>query len=86
MLGRYRIRTTDRPRDLREELTLSRLDSHSGQLEDLDVEGILAFAERILPRASDLCGQASRDQRQQFNNCSFRTELRSTEMALLEPA
>ena len=39
---------------LREELTLAQIDRHSGQLEELDVEGILAFAERILPRASDL--------------------------------
>jgi hypothetical protein len=35
---------------LREELTLARIDRHSGQLEELDVEGILAFAERVLPR------------------------------------
>ena len=27
---------------------------HSGQLEELDVESILAFAERVLPRAADL--------------------------------
>ena len=49
---------------LREELTLARIDRHSGQLEELDVEGILAFAERILPRAADLWVQASLDQRQ----------------------
>jgi hypothetical protein len=30
---------------LREELTLARIDRHSGQLEELDAEGILAFAE-----------------------------------------
>jgi hypothetical protein len=39
---------------LREELTLVRIERHSGQLEELDVEGILAFAERVLPRAADL--------------------------------
>ena len=47
------IDTYDRHAEkLREELTLAR--SHSGQLEELDVEGILAFAERVLPRAADL--------------------------------
>jgi hypothetical protein len=43
-----------------------RLDRHITELEELDVEGILAFAERILPRASDLWVQASLDQRQRF--------------------
>ena len=32
----------------------------------LDVEGILAFAERVLPRAADLWVQASLDQRERF--------------------
>jgi hypothetical protein len=31
-----------------------RIDRHSGQKEELDVEGILAFAARVLPRAGDL--------------------------------
>jgi hypothetical protein len=43
----------------------------SGQLEELDVEGILAFAERILPRAADLWVQASLDQRQRFQQLFF---------------
>jgi len=30
-------------------------------VDELDVQGILAFAERILPRASDLWVQASLD-------------------------
>jgi hypothetical protein len=47
------------------------MDRHSGQLEELDVEGILAFAERILPRASDLWVQASLDQRQRFQQLFF---------------
>ena len=34
---------------LREELTLARIDRHSGELEVLDVEGTLGFAERVLP-------------------------------------
>jgi site-specific DNA recombinase len=56
---------------LREELTLARIDRHSGQLEELDVEGILAIAERVLPRAGDLWVQASLDQRQRFQQLFF---------------
>ena len=40
----------ERQRDrLREELTLAKIDHHAEAVEELDVEGILAFAERILP-------------------------------------
>jgi hypothetical protein len=70
---------------LREELTLARIDRHSGQLEELDVEGILAFAERILPRAADLWCRRRSISGSGSNNCSFRTESRSTDTALLEP-
>ena len=35
------------------------------------MEGILAFAERILPRAADLWVQASLDQRQRFQQLFF---------------
>ena len=66
------IETYDRHAEkLREDLTLARMDRHSGQLEELDVEGILAFAERVLPRASDLWVQASLDQRQRFQQLFF---------------
>lgn len=65
------IETYDRHAErLREELTLARIDRHSGQLEELDV-GILAFAERILPRAADLWVQASLDQRRRFQQLFF---------------
>ncbi len=81
------IETYDRHAEkLREELTLARIDRHSGQLDELDVEGILAFAERVLPRAADLWVQASLDQRQRFQQLFFPDGLRSTEKALLEPA
>ena len=81
------IETYDRHAEkLREELTLVRIERHSGQLDELDVEGILAFAERVLPRAADLWVQASLEQRQRFQQLSFQTESRSTEKALLEPA
>ena len=66
------IETYDRHAEkLREELTLARMDRHSGQLDELDVEGILAFAERVLPRASDLWVQASLEQRQRFQQLFF---------------
>ena len=44
---------------------------HSGQLDELDVEGILAFAERILPRASDVWVEGSLEQRQRFQQLFF---------------
>jgi Resolvase, N terminal domain len=66
------IETHDRHAEkLREELTLVRIERHSGQLEELDVEGILAFAERVLPRAADLWVQASLEQRQRFQQLFF---------------
>ena len=66
------IETYDRQAEkLREELTLARIDRHSGQLDELDVEGILAFAERVLPRAADLWVQASLEQRQRFQQLFF---------------
>ena len=40
--------------------TLAQIDRHAeGPVEEIDVEGILAFAERVLPRAADLWVQAS---------------------------
>ena len=40
------VDTYDRHRDkLREELTLGQMDRHSCELDEMDVEGILAFAE-----------------------------------------
>ena len=81
------IETYDRHTEkLREELTLARIDRHSGQLEELDEEGILAFAERVLPRAADLWVQASLEQRQRFQQLFFPEGIRSTEKVLLEPA
>jgi hypothetical protein len=47
--------TYERQRDrLREELTLVEIDRHGSKVGEFDVEGILNFAERVLPRASDL--------------------------------
>ena len=66
------IDTYDRHAEkLREELTLVRMDRHCTELEELDVEGILAFAERVLPRAADLWVQATLEQRQRFQQLFF---------------
>ena len=40
-------------------------------IDELDVQGILAFAERILPRASDLWVQASLDYKQRLQQLFF---------------
>jgi len=57
----------ERQRDkLREELTFAQIDQHAEAIEELDVQGILAFAERVLPRAADLWVQASLDQKQRL--------------------
>jgi hypothetical protein len=37
-------------------MTLAKIEHHTEAVDELDVEGILAFAERILPRASDIVG------------------------------
>ncbi len=61
-------RCYERQRDrLREELTLVQMDA----VNELDVQGILAFAERILPRASDLWVQASLDYKQRLQQLFF---------------
>lgn len=66
------LETYERQRDrVREELTLVQIDRHSTQLEALDVEGILAFVERVLPRAADLWVRASLDQRQRLQRLFF---------------
>jgi site-specific DNA recombinase len=66
------IDTYDRHRDkLREELTLAQMDRHSSELEEMDVEGILAFAERVLPSASNLWVQSSLAQKQRLQQVFF---------------
>lgn len=54
-----------------EELTLAQIDRHTESIDELDVEGILAFAERILPRAADLWVQASFNQKQRLQLLFF---------------
>ena len=62
----------ERQRDrLREELTLAQIDRHAEAVEEIDVASILAFAERVLPRAADLWVQASLDQKQRLQQLFF---------------
>ena len=56
---------------VRQELTLAEIDRHAEQLEKFDVEGLLAFAERILPRAADLWVQSSLDHKQRLQTLFF---------------
>ena len=50
---------------------LAQIDRHAEAVDELDVQGILAFAERVLPRASDLWVQASLDQKQRLQQLFF---------------
>jgi hypothetical protein len=66
------VTSYSRQRDkLREELTFAKIDHHAEAVDELDVEGILAFAERILPRASDLWVQASLEYKQRLQQLFF---------------
>ena len=66
------IERYDRHRDkLREELMLVQMDRHATELEEMDVEGILAFAERVLPSASNLWVQSSLNQKQRLQQLFF---------------
>jgi site-specific DNA recombinase len=66
------IERYDRQRDkLRQELTFVQTDRHATELEEMDVEGILAFAERVLPSASNLWVQSSLSQKQRLQQVFF---------------
>jgi hypothetical protein len=70
---------------LREELTLAKMDRQASDLDEMDVEGILGFAERVLPRAADLGCRPHSSNASDFSSCSFPRGLRSTERTLFEP-
>jgi len=58
---------------------------HTSKLEELDVEGILAFAERVLPRTADLWVHATRSTTEPYSNCSSRWASYSTEGLCVPP-
>src|SRR5207245_8462960 len=47
------------------------MDRHSSELQEMDVEGILAFAEHALPSASNLWVQSSFAQKQRLQQVFF---------------
>jgi hypothetical protein len=62
----------ERQRDkLRQELTLEKIDLHTAATDQLDVEGILAFAEHVPPNAADMWVHASLPQKQRFQQLFF---------------
>ncbi len=64
--------TYDEQRDkIREELALAELELHEIRLEELDVEGVLAFAEHLLTNAARLWMEASLDQKQRLQTVFF---------------
>ncbi len=75
-----------RQRDkLREELTLAQIDRHTEAVDELHVQGILAFAERILARASDLWSRLRSITSSGCRRCPSRKESRTTEIGSIEP-
>jgi hypothetical protein len=64
---------------------VARIDGHSSQLEELDVEGILAFAERGLPRRGPRGADVTRPAAA-VPTTLFARESPSTEIGLLKPA
>ncbi len=63
----------------------ARIDHHAEAVDELDVQGILAFAERILPRASDLWVQASLDYRQRLQQLFFPQGIAYSAKGSIEP-
>ena len=62
----------ERQRDkLREDLALVEMESADAKLEELDVEGVLAFSETLLTDASRLWLSASLDQKQRLQSVLF---------------
>jgi len=58
---------------------------HSSELEEMDVEGILAFAERVLPSASNLWVQSSFAQKQRLQQVFSPEGVRFDGKSWLEP-
>src|SRR5262249_796118 len=64
--------TYDRQRDkLGEETTLAEMAVNDARLNELDVEGVLAFAEHLLANVARTWTQAARDQKQRLQGVLF---------------
>ena len=69
--------TYERQRDkLREELALARIELEDARLEEIDVEGLLGFAEHVLANAARLWTEASAEQKQRLQSVLFPEGLR----------
>ena len=69
--------TYERQRDkLREDVALAKIELHEAELEELDVEGVLAFTEHLLTNASRLWMEASLHQKQRLQTVFFPGGLR----------
>jgi hypothetical protein len=64
--------TYERQRDyLRERFALAEMELSDAVLEDLDVQGVLAFAEHLLANAARLWSELKLERRQQFQQILF---------------
>jgi hypothetical protein len=64
--------TYERQRDkLREEIALARIELDDARLEEIDVEGVLAFAEHVLTNAARLWVEASPEQKTRLQRALF---------------
>jgi hypothetical protein len=69
--------TYERQRDqLREQLALAEMELSEAVLSQLDVEGVLAFAEHVLTNAARLLMELGLDQKQQLQQALFPEGLR----------
>src|SRR5687767_1605662 len=71
---------------LREELTLAKIDHHAAAVDELDLEDILTFAERILRRAADSGCTRRSTTSSGCSSRSSRNESRSTGTDSIEPS
>jgi site-specific DNA recombinase len=70
-------KTYERQRDkVREEITLARIELEDRRLDELDVEGIVGFAEQVLANAARLWMAGTPDQRQRLQRVLFPEGLR----------
>ncbi len=64
--------TYDRQRDkLRQDVAVARIDLEGAKLEEIDVEGLLGFAEHVLANAASLWTEAPNDQKQRLQRVLF---------------
>jgi hypothetical protein len=56
---------------LREDIADAQVDQQTSELEEIDAGGFLAFAQRVLPRASELWVHSTLDQRQRLQQLFF---------------